>query len=252
MKPYHQQVHQFASLFSTLFFLFFSLSLLRTWSQINIPDTLSLRPSDPKIRDSFPWRIVLPCILFQMWIEPNFKTSQIFYETDLPFPVRSKYKQILREMGRVILLDKSCAHKTSLADGPRNRCPFSINRTSTSQRRSAQLWEKGLSNNPTFWCMHRRLLYPVVSLETLSWLFFNLSNRGLDLVFGHNAPYSGNAHGQRGLWQSFSHASRAHPDADSQVEPSFRKDPEKPLVSSATSQARKHLIHWEGYLRGWK
>lgn len=166
-------------------------------------------------------------------------------------------------MGRVTLLDKSCARKTSLADGPRNRCPFSIHRTSTSRRKLAQLWEKVLSNNPIFGCIQPRLLYPVVSLETPC-LFFTLSNRGSDLgdFFGHNAQYSGKARGQRDLWKqvttaSFSHASRAHLElcwlprdlTHMQVprwQPSFRNDPKTPLVSSATSQAWKYLIHWDG------
>lgn len=142
-------------------------------------------------------------------------------------------------MGRVILLNKSCTHKTSLADGPRNRCPFSNHRTYTSQRRSEQLREEGLCNKPILWPMHHRLLSPVVSLESPSCLFLNLSNRGSDLCFGHNAPYSSNVYAQRSLWQrvttaTFSHASRAHwvlpaPKAAhratvSQTAPFFRND----------------------------
>lgn len=58
-----------------------------------------------KSRDSLPASMNGVALCFR-WTQPNLKKKkkhQICYEAELPFPAWSRYKQILREMGRVIL-----------------------------------------------------------------------------------------------------------------------------------------------------
>lgn len=102
---------------------------------------------------------------------------------------------------------------------------------------------------------------PVQSLETPSCLFFNLRNR-LGSWGLCSALCSDKARGQRGLWQrvtapSFSHASRAHPElcqlpqelrGENSQGAACRQDTEEPLVPSATGQAGRGLMLWDGSL----